>query len=161
MCRILLVSRSLWVGGSGSDSCLFGFAYRFSSTSWTSRVPHTFLNAQWFSTPLYKVRSSSLFTAGQDRVHLWMSQQRLKIPDPLVGWPWLRTINPHYCEVKADATAWLESFKPFNSKAQAIFNKGDFSEYYSCQLLDGSYLVGSSTIGLLAALVYPLASKGN
>ncbi|RPD59287.1 terpenoid synthase [Lentinus tigrinus ALCF2SS1-7] len=62
-----------------------------------------------------------------------------RLPDTLAKWPWLRLLNPHYAEVKAESSAWLESFHAFGPKAQKAFNKCDFN--------------------LLASLAYPLATK--
>nr|BBH51501.1 putative sesquiterpene synthase [Clitopilus sp.] len=67
------------------------------------------------------------------------SNQHLRIPHTLTAWPWPRTLNPYYQTVKAESSAWLESFKAFDPKAQAGFNSCDFN--------------------LLASLAYPLASK--
>ncbi|KXN82971.1 Alpha-muurolene synthase [Leucoagaricus sp. SymC.cos] len=68
-----------------------------------------------------------------------MYRQRFRILETLATWPWPRAINPHYCEVKAESSAWLEGFKAFNPEAQASFNSCDFN--------------------LLASLAYPLARK--
>ncbi|KAF9448636.1 terpenoid synthase [Macrolepiota fuliginosa MF-IS2] len=75
-----------------------------------------------------------------------MSQQRLKIPKTLAAWPWLRAINPHYCEVKAESSAWLESFKAFNPEAQANFNNCDFNHLRTgCDLMNLFFVIDEYT----------------
>ncbi|KAI0333186.1 terpenoid synthase [Cubamyces sp. BRFM 1775] len=56
----------------------------------------------------------------------------------MATWPWVRRINPYHRDITAASAAWIESFKIFDPKAQATFNKGRF--------------------GLLASLAYPLAT---
>ncbi|THH07387.1 hypothetical protein EW146_g9336, partial [Bondarzewia mesenterica] len=58
------------------------------------------------------------YSAFQDRFHL---------PDVLAHWPWVRSINPLYEEVRDESAAWVESFKLFSEKAQKAFNRCDFS----------------------------------
>lgn len=53
--------------------------------------------------------------------------QVLHLPDTLASWPWPRFINPHYEDCKRESSAWTESFHAFGPKAQAAFNKCDFS----------------------------------
>ncbi|RDX52874.1 terpenoid synthase [Lentinus brumalis] len=67
------------------------------------------------------------------------SRLSFRLPDTLSNWPWPRQVNAHYTEVKAESSAWLESFHAFGPKAQKAFNKCDFN--------------------LLASLAYPLATK--
>ncbi|TCD66576.1 terpene cyclase [Steccherinum ochraceum] len=63
----------------------------------------------------------------------------LYIPDTLADWPWRRAINPHYQEVKEEATAWFHSFEALSPQSQKAFDKGNFA--------------------LLASLAFPWASK--
>ena len=48
------------------------------------------------------------------------------IPNTMENWPWKRSINPHYEEVKAQSDDWLKSFRPFNEKSQVAFDRCDF-----------------------------------
>jgi len=61
------------------------------------------------------------------------------LPDPLARWPWTRTLNIHYAEVKQESDAWLRSFEAFGAKAQRAFDLCDFA--------------------LLCSLGYPLLGK--
>ncbi|CCM04071.1 uncharacterized protein FIBRA_06230 [Fibroporia radiculosa] len=63
----------------------------------------------------------------------------LTLPDTMAAWPWPRTINPYYEEVKAASNAWFRTFKAFNPDSQRAFDKCDF-----CRL---------------AALAYPTMAK--
>lgn len=56
-----------------------------------------------------------------------MADKSYRLPDLLRDWPWKRVISPHYRAVKAKSVPWIESFKPFSTKAQEAFNKCDFS----------------------------------
>ncbi|KAH9992251.1 terpenoid synthase [Russula compacta] len=58
------------------------------------------------------------------------------LPDPLAQWPWLRTLNPHYTEVKPESEAWLRSFETLDAKSQRSFDRS-----------------------LLGGLAYPLLDK--
>ncbi|EGO20563.1 hypothetical protein SERLADRAFT_476859, partial [Serpula lacrymans var. lacrymans S7.9] len=53
--------------------------------------------------------------------------ERFRFPDTLANWPFERRLNPFYEEVKAESSAWVESFKPFNEKAQRAFYRCDFN----------------------------------
>ncbi|KAI0066268.1 terpenoid synthase [Artomyces pyxidatus] len=64
---------------------------------------------------------------------------QLRLPEPLVHWPWKRQMNAHYDEVKAESDAWVHGFHVFSPKAQRAFDKGNFA--------------------LLAALTWPLHDK--
>ncbi|KAJ6583837.1 terpenoid synthase [Mycena vulgaris] len=68
-----------------------------------------------------------------------MAQEKIIIPDTLRSWPWPRHINPHYEICKQESSAWCESFKAFDPKAQKSFNLCDFN--------------------LLASLAFPLLNK--
>ncbi|KAG6899722.1 hypothetical protein C0993_007529 [Termitomyces sp. T159_Od127] len=61
------------------------------------------------------------------------------LPDTLSDWPWKRKINPHYLQVKAEASAWIQSLLIKTPGSQQTFDLGEFE--------------------LLASLVYPLESK--
>ncbi|KAH9976471.1 terpenoid synthase [Russula compacta] len=61
------------------------------------------------------------------------------LPDPLVLWPWPRTLNPHYAEVKPGSDIWLRDFNAFDEKSQRSFDLCNFA--------------------LLCGLGYPLLNK--
>ncbi|KAG1746797.1 isoprenoid synthase domain-containing protein [Suillus occidentalis] len=61
------------------------------------------------------------------------------LPDTMANWPWLRTINPHFEDVKAEADASLRDFKALSPESQKAFDKCDFAR--------------------LAALAYPNAPR--
>ncbi|KAG2099845.1 terpenoid synthase [Suillus discolor] len=61
------------------------------------------------------------------------------LPDTMVNWPWPRTINPHYEDVKAEVDASFRDFKALSPKSQEAFDKCDNV--------------------LLTALVYPEAPR--
>ncbi|EGN95075.1 hypothetical protein SERLA73DRAFT_187364 [Serpula lacrymans var. lacrymans S7.3] len=67
------------------------------------------------------------------------NSERFRFPDTMSNWPWTRQISPFYESVKAESSAWVESFKPFDERTQKAFNRCDFS--------------------LAAALVYPHFDK--
>lgn len=48
------------------------------------------------------------------------------LPDTMVNWPWLRTINPHFEDVKAEADASFRDFKALSPESQKAFDKCDF-----------------------------------
>ncbi|KAF9002134.1 isoprenoid synthase domain-containing protein [Cyathus striatus] len=52
--------------------------------------------------------------------------RKYNLPDLFANWPWQRTANPHYDEVKKETRAWIESFKIFGEKELAAFDKYDF-----------------------------------
>ncbi|KAG1830869.1 terpenoid synthase [Suillus variegatus] len=49
------------------------------------------------------------------------------LPDTMVNWPWPRTINPHYEDVKAEVDASFRDFKALSRKSQEAFDKCDFA----------------------------------
>ncbi|KAG2099847.1 isoprenoid synthase domain-containing protein [Suillus discolor] len=49
------------------------------------------------------------------------------LPDTMVTWPWPRTINPHYKDVKAEVDASFRDFKALSPKSQEAFDKCDFA----------------------------------
>ncbi|KAI0267826.1 terpenoid synthase [Gloeopeniophorella convolvens] len=61
------------------------------------------------------------------------------LPNPLAKWPWVRTLNPHYAEVKPESDAWTHGFGALDAKSQRSFDLCNFA--------------------LLSALVYPLNDK--
>ncbi|TCD62382.1 terpene cyclase [Steccherinum ochraceum] len=63
----------------------------------------------------------------------------LHLPDTLADWPWPRSINPHYQEVKEESTAWFHAFEALSPQSQKAFDKCNFA--------------------LLASLAYPWVSK--
>ncbi|PCH42443.1 hypothetical protein WOLCODRAFT_51150, partial [Wolfiporia cocos MD-104 SS10] len=74
------------------------------------------------------------------------SGQVFYIPDVVANWPWPRTINPHYEEVKAEADAWLKSFQPFTSASQRAFDNCNFEELrIGCDLMHIFFLVDEYT----------------
>ena len=54
----------------------------------------------------------------------------IHLPDTLANWKWTRIINPHYEECKRESSEWAAGFKAFNPKAQAAFNRCDYSQDY-------------------------------
>lgn len=52
------------------------------------------------------------------------------LPDTMVNWPWLRTINPHFEDVKAEADASFRDFKALGPESQKAFDKCDFGSTY-------------------------------
>ncbi|KAF8486350.1 terpenoid synthase [Russula ochroleuca] len=64
---------------------------------------------------------------------------QFRLPDPLAHWPWSRTLNPHYTEVKPESEAWLHGFEALNTKSQRSFDRCNFA--------------------LLGGLAYPLINK--
>lgn len=53
--------------------------------------------------------------------------KKIFIPDILARWPFPRRLNQHHCKVRAESSAWLESFRAFSPKAQQAFDRCDFS----------------------------------
>ncbi|KAJ3967193.1 terpenoid synthase [Lentinula raphanica] len=53
--------------------------------------------------------------------------QQFILPDTLHSWPWQRKLNPNYKKVKAESSAWIESFHAFTPQAQDAFNRCEFS----------------------------------
>jgi len=50
------------------------------------------------------------------------------LPDPLAQWPWPRTLNPHFAEVKPQSDAWVRGFEAIDSKSQKAFDSCNFGE---------------------------------
>ncbi|KAG1830853.1 terpenoid synthase [Suillus variegatus] len=61
------------------------------------------------------------------------------LPDTMVNWPWPRTVNPHYEDVKAEIDASFRDFKALSPELQEAFDKCD--------------------LALLTALFYPKAPR--
>ena len=57
------------------------------------------------------------------------AQTQYRLPDPLSNWPWLRTLNPHYAEVKPESEAWLRGFEALDAKSQRSFERCNFGKY--------------------------------
>ena len=51
-----------------------------------------------------------------------------RLPDPLAQWPWPRTLNKHYAEVKPESDAWLRGFHALDTKSQRSFDLCNFCE---------------------------------
>ncbi|KIK60267.1 hypothetical protein GYMLUDRAFT_74039 [Collybiopsis luxurians FD-317 M1] len=60
------------------------------------------------------------------------------LPNLLANWPFVCKPNPHQ-EIVAESAAWVESYHPFDSRAQAAFNRCKF--------------------GIFASLAYPCAEE--
>ncbi|KAG1793407.1 isoprenoid synthase domain-containing protein [Suillus plorans] len=59
------------------------------------------------------------------------------LPDTMVNWPWPRTINPHYEDVKAEVNASFRDFKALSPNSQEAFNKCDFEHFrIACDLMN-------------------------
>ncbi|KAJ3823508.1 terpenoid synthase [Lentinula raphanica] len=58
--------------------------------------------------------------------------QQFILPDTLQSWPWQRKLNPNYKKVKAESSAWIESFHAFTPKAQDAFNRCEFKHLRTC-----------------------------
>lgn len=95
-----------------------------------------------------------------------MRDKQYYIPDLLhwQGWPWKRRLSPHYSDVKAESTAWTESFKPFSERGQKAFNACDLSQY--SEIHKASTSVQSAVthapiiLDLLGSLTYSNRNKG-
>lgn len=49
------------------------------------------------------------------------------LPDTMIHWPWLRAINPHFEDVKAEVGASFRDFKALSPESQEAFDKCDFA----------------------------------
>ncbi|KAG1830850.1 isoprenoid synthase domain-containing protein [Suillus variegatus] len=68
------------------------------------------------------------------------------LPDTMVNWPWPRTINPHYEDVKAEVDASFRDFKALSPELQEGFDKCDFEHLRSgCHLLNFFFFVDEYT----------------
>jgi hypothetical protein len=52
------------------------------------------------------------------------------LPDTMINWPWPRTINPHFEDVKAEVGASFRDFKALSPESQEAFDKCDFGSTY-------------------------------
>jgi hypothetical protein len=52
------------------------------------------------------------------------------LPDTMANWPWLRTINPYFEDVKAEADASFRDFKALSPESQKAFDECDFGSAY-------------------------------
>jgi len=50
------------------------------------------------------------------------------LPDPLVQWPWQRTLNPYYADVKPESDTWVRGFEAIDAKSQRAFDLCNFCE---------------------------------
>ncbi|KAK3695701.1 isoprenoid synthase domain-containing protein [Podospora appendiculata] len=62
-----------------------------------------------------------------------MSAEIIRVPDFLRDWPWQRSINPLYEQVRTESEAWVRSFGILNPKSQAAFDRCKI-ESDSCDL---------------------------
>ena len=60
-----------------------------------------------------------------------------RFPDLIVDFPWPRNLSEHHREAKAESSAWVESYHPFDEEGLRGFNRCDASAYIlpSVQLL--------------------------
>ncbi|KAK0214397.1 terpenoid synthase [Armillaria fumosa] len=69
-----------------------------------------------------------------------------RIPDTLAYWPWPRTINPHYEEVKAASEAWFRSFKAFGPESQSAFDRCNFKHLRTqCDFMNLVFVIDEYT----------------
>ena len=54
---------------------------------------------------------------------------QFRLPDPLAHWPWPRTLNQHFEEVKLASEAWLRGFEALDAKSQRSFDRCNFGKY--------------------------------
>ena len=52
-----------------------------------------------------------------------------RLPDLLVNFPWARKLSEFYKDVKAESSAWTESFHLFDDEGLRGFNLCDFSSF--------------------------------
>jgi len=53
------------------------------------------------------------------------------LPDPLVQWPWQKTLNPYYAEVKLESDSWVHGFEAIDSRSQRAFDLCNFCELWT------------------------------
>ncbi|KIJ64878.1 hypothetical protein HYDPIDRAFT_175348 [Hydnomerulius pinastri MD-312] len=58
--------------------------------------------------------------------------QHFTLPDTLTQWPWTRHLNPHYKEVGASSSAWINGFKVMSAKGKKAFDKCNFKQLRAC-----------------------------
>jgi hypothetical protein len=81
-----------------------------------------------------------------------------RLPDLLVKFPWKRNLSEFYKEVKAESSAWTESFHLFDDEGLKGFNLCDFSSLLHLHN-SLSHDVHAST-DLLASLAYSPRERG-
>jgi hypothetical protein len=84
-------------------------------------------------------------------------QKKIFIPDLLVRWPFPRRLNHYYPKVRAESSAWLESFKAFSPKAQQAFDRCNFGKTW---FITNPPMYSRPLSDLLSCLAYPIASEG-
>ncbi|KAG2136537.1 terpenoid synthase [Suillus bovinus] len=73
-------------------------------------------------------------------------QKMIYLPDIMINWPWPRTINPHYEDVKAEVDASFRDFKALSHESQEAFDKCDFEHLrIGCDLMNLFFLVEECT----------------
>lgn len=80
------------------------------------------------------------------------------LPDTLSEWPWKRRMNPHYLQVKAEASAWIRSLVTFTPGLQRTFDLSDFGESFLLAAREFVQII--LVLELLASLIFPLEKKG-
>jgi len=55
------------------------------------------------------------------------SPLQFTLPDLLAKFPWPRNLSEHFCEAKAESSAWTESYHPFDEEGLKGFNLCDFN----------------------------------
>ncbi|KAG2341934.1 terpenoid synthase [Suillus weaverae] len=70
----------------------------------------------------------------------------LYLPDTMTNWPWPRTINPHFEDVKAEVDASFRDFKALSPESQEAFDKCDFEHIrIGCDLMNLFFIVEEYT----------------
>jgi hypothetical protein len=83
--------------------------------------------------------------------------RQVYLPDPLVRWPWQRTLNPYHAEVKPQSDTWARGFQALDSLSQRTFDLYDFGEPRA-HLISLKQLTGC--LALLCGLGHPLLNRG-
>ncbi|KAK7691188.1 hypothetical protein QCA50_006291 [Cerrena zonata] len=60
-------------------------------------------------------------------VHEMLTDTQMFIPNLLDNWPWPRQLNPYHAISKSESDSWAQSFNAFDSEAQHVYNKCNFS----------------------------------
>jgi Delta6-protoilludene synthase len=71
----------------------------------------------------------------------YSAKKYFQLPDLTEGWPFIRTINPHFHEVAPSSADWIDNFNAFSKKRRIAFRKANF--------------------GLISSLAYPHASPAH
>jgi len=53
------------------------------------------------------------------------------LPDPLVQWPWQRSLNPYYDEIKSESDTWVREFEAIDPNSQRAFDLCNFCELWT------------------------------